>query len=78
MYHEKCNSDEVFIGNTPVNNLENKKRELESVKSLRVGTIAYDIHGEILDKDSYKSLFINKRDSVKYDSIMMSKMSTRK
>lgn len=71
MIHEKCNDNEMFIGNT--SDINRRLEELSSIKSLRVGKTAYDIHGEKLDNNMYKSLFINKNDSIKYDIIMMRK-----
>lgn len=77
MFHEKCDNNEMFIGNTKTIDVDRKLKELSSIESLRVGLIAYDIHGIKLEQSYYKPLFINKNEAIKYDRIMMTKLSSR-
>ena len=72
MEHEKCSNSECFIGNT--SEVDRRKRELSSIKSLRIGTTAYDIHGMRILNSECKPMFIDKTDMNKYDNIMMTSM----
>lgn len=69
MEYEKCNNDEVFLGNT--SDIDRRKKELSSIESLRIGSIAYDIHGKKIKNDNCKPLFLHKNDMRKYDNLMM-------
>lgn len=72
-HHEKCAADEMFVGNTMGNTVKSHLREVESV---RIGKVAYDIHGRIMRDDLYFPVFINKRDAGKYDRIMTGRMES--
>ena len=74
MYHEKCGDDEKFIGNTTTMQAHRLPDELEGVK-FRLGNIAYDIHGNPLDKREHLPVFVKKESLKLYDEIMMAQMA---
>lgn len=62
--------DYIFVGNTPTGgNLS----ELKNVKYL-IGEIALDIHGEAIDKNYMRPLYIAKESYEEYDRIMMAQL----
>lgn len=72
LYHKECKNDEVFVGNTKT---DNDCNDLVVGKvHFRKGIQAYDIHGEKLNPDYMRPLFIDKEDYSKYDRIMTSQI----
>ena len=62
--------DYIFVGNTPTGgNLS----ELKNIKYI-IGDLAYDIHGEKLDKNYMLPLFVAKESYNEYDRIMMAQL----
>lgn len=68
--HEKCEGNEMFVGNVGAD------RDLSYLKGVnfRRGNVAYDIHGEKINENLLRPLFIKKEDSDKYDAIMMAQV----
>ncbi len=65
--HEECHKDERWLGNMR----RNKERPyLAGLKTLRLGNVAYDIHGKRLPEE-YAPIFINKKEYWEYDRIMV-------
>jgi len=62
--------DYIFVGNTPTGG---KLTEFENLKYI-VGDLAYDIHGEKLDKNYMLPLFVAKESYNEYDRIMMAQL----
>lgn len=73
-HHEKCSSNEIFIGNIIKPNL-NEEKEILDIKGIkyRIGHIAYDIHGNKLPS-SFLPIFIFKESFEKYNSMMMEEL----
>lgn len=62
--------DEEFVGNINVN------RELSYLTGVehRAGELALDIHGNKIDTNYMRPLFVKRKDSMKYDRIMMQRL----
>ena len=67
MHHEPKPNNEVFLGNTDGITVP---PYLSSLKTIRVGSIAYDIHGAILPTDMYRPLFLARSEEAIYDTLM--------
>ena len=67
MNHEKCATNEVFVGNVSGTQLPSK---FSHISSARLGTEALDIHGKSIDRDQMRPMFINRADSDAYDRVM--------
>jgi len=63
----------VFIGNIKAGVIPERLRGL---KTLRVGTQAVDINGELLDQKEYLPLYIDKSEEKAYDDIMRNALKT--
>jgi len=74
-YYEKCNVNEVFVGNisTMMKDKEVEKLTKNNIK-FRIGSLAYDIHGGKLSPEVNLPLFINKESYKKYDDMMMAEL----
>jgi len=57
----------VFIGNMKVGAIPER---LHGLKTVRLGTQAVDINGELLDPKEYLPLYIDKSEEKAYDDIM--------
>ena len=57
----------VFLGNT---NSASIPERLRGLKTVRLGTQAVDINGELLDPKEYLPLYIDKSEEKAYDDIM--------
>lgn len=63
--------DYIFVGNTPTGgNLS----ELKNIKYI-IGDLAYDIHGNSIDKNYMLPLFVAKESYDEYDRIMMAQLN---
>ena len=71
MYHEECSKDETFIGNVGI---ERDFSEYKTIK-YRLGSVAYDIHGNILNTSLLKPMFVKNSSLAEYDRIMMAQLS---
>ena len=69
MHNNECKPGEIFVGNC---RLDRNMDYLTGVK-FRIGEQARDIHGEKLDRDQYRPLFIAAEDEKKYNAIMYDK-----
>jgi len=74
-YHEKCNNNEIFVGNiaTIAKDKETEKLSKNNIK-FRIGSLAYDIHNMKLSHEINLPLFINKESYKKYDDMMMAEL----
>jgi len=63
----------VFLGNTKANAIPERLRGL---KTIRLGTQAVDINGEVLDPKEYLPLYIDKSEEKAYDDIMRNALKT--
>ena len=73
-FHVSCqhelSKDEVFLGNTN----DGIGNYLAGLKTIRLGTQAYSIHGDALG-DEYRPLIINRSEIPAYDKIMEARLS---
>lgn len=60
---------EVFVGNTNANG-GHLPQHLARLNTARIGEQAFDIHGEKLDRNYMRPLFIGSADLAEYDRIM--------
>ena len=63
--------DEIWLGNTNVDGFP--RDELKCLKTLRLGDIALDIHGNRIPVDHIRPLFVHKSEFNEYNQIMKSK-----
>ena len=61
----------VFIGNIRVGAIPERLRGLQTI---RLGTQAVDINGELLDPKEYLPLYIDKSEEKAYDNIMLNEL----
>ena len=75
-YHPELKENEIFVGNHIFKDgIINIPKHLCSIKSVRIGDIAYYIDGkQIIDNNDcgylIRPIFIDKKDSEIYDKIM--------
>ncbi len=74
--HQEQLDNEVWVGNT--HHVDGKIPHLHSLKTVRVGNTAYDIHGKELPSSYCKPLFIGKSEFRAYDIIMMQRMKANR
>ena len=74
-YYEKCEENEIFVGNIYTSTLNEEKEKLtkKDIK-FRIGQLAYDIHGNKLLTSQSLPLFIEKGSHTKYDNMMMAEL----
>ena len=67
--HTEAKQNEIYLGNQkgPI------PEKFKSLKTLRLGDIAYDIHGDVLSRKKYnlRPLLIDRSEEKAYDDIMM-------
>jgi hypothetical protein len=69
--HPECHKNEVFIGNTD----EPIPPHLAGIRTLRLGTVAYDLDGKRLPKH-YRPMLVDRGDDYeKYNSVMEARLS---
>ncbi len=71
-YHEACNPQEVFLGNTTVEG-GSMTYLAGRLKTVRLGKVAYCIEGKRLPSD-YAPVFLNRSESGLYDAIMIQRI----
>ena len=64
---------EFFVGNTNVQKGAVIPEYLKSFTTVRLGNIAYDIHGVKIPTDYMLPLFIGKSELNKYNSVMIAR-----
>jgi hypothetical protein len=69
LYHPECAEDEIFVGNT--DEVTKIQDYLNSIPSIRLGNIAYDICGGKLPVNQYRPVIMKKVHGAMYDKIMM-------
>jgi len=69
MFHPELKKTEVFLGNTQC--IKPIPSYLKQLKTIRLGTIAFDIHGKKISQKYMLPLFLDKKEIKKYDDIMM-------
>lgn len=68
-YHKEQRKNEIYLGNTISKKFPSEK--ISKLKTIRLGEVAYDIHGKPLPKDDpYKPLFVDKSEYDEYHKIM--------
>lgn len=71
MRHPEQKPNEFFIGNQRKGESKDYMSEL---KSLRLGTVAYDINGTTEDMENYVPIFLDAEDYDVYNDIMERRM----
>lgn len=66
---ETCSESEMFVGNS-----ERFGTHLSGLKTVRMGTVAYDIDGKALPV-SLRPVFVGRSEAGEYDRIMMARYS---
>jgi hypothetical protein len=68
---EQHAENEVFMGNCKITM---GRPHLATLKTLRLGSVAYDIHGAPLpDSLGYAPMFVDRAELAEYDRIMMTR-----
>ena len=68
LYHKEIRKNERFVGNVAA---KSPLEHLRSLKTVRKGEVAYDIHGKKLYPGYCLPLFVGKEEFDKYNKIMM-------
>lgn len=72
--HHELKSGEIWVGNTSGDSRWKKGVEIpsrySSLKTIRLGEQAYDIHGNPISRDYCRPLIINKSEEEAYNKIM--------
>lgn len=71
--HPEQRTDEKWVGNTRKN--EWPETELATLKTARIGAVAYDIDGKPIPPEHYRPLFIGRDELDAYDRIRMAEFS---
>lgn len=71
-HHEPCGKDEVWVGNTPTCGPHYDWLRSMGLRTLRLGKVAFDIHGKPLsESEGYSPLFINRSEESRHNEVMM-------
>ncbi len=73
MQHTGMREGEIFVGNHPTN--EWPVHCLRGLKTARLGEQALDIHGNKIDRDYMRPLFVARNEAAEYSRIMMGRFS---
>ena len=69
--HKELKDGEIWVGNTDVRKGLKIPSRLATMKTVRLGEIAYDIHGNKIDQNYCRPLIIHKSEENLYNKIML-------
>lgn len=71
LIHPEQKKTEIFVGNAKTGPVA---EHLRSLKTVRTGNQAYDIHGKKIPQEYMRPLFVSHEEAAKYDRIMTDRM----
>jgi hypothetical protein len=72
--HPEQAKDEVFVGNT--SSTRGIPLHLRELTTIRMGEVAYDIHGLELSPDYMRPLFVHDSEAEQYEAVQLQRRRT--